>query len=54
MCEEEDICYPEEEEKCDERASFRLATTLVTKYLSSDDVRTLVEMNLVHRLEKLE
>jgi hypothetical protein len=54
MCEEEDICYPEEEEKCDERESFRLATTLVTKYLSSDDVGTLVEMDLVHRLEKLE
>jgi len=54
MCEKEGICYPEEEEKCDDRASFMSVSTLVTKYLSSDDVRVLVEMNLVHRLEKLE
>ena len=54
ICEEEGICYEEEEKECDERASFMLGSELVTKYLSSDDVRTLVEMDLVERLEKLE
>ena len=53
-CEKAGICYPEEEEKCDDRASFMLVTTLLTKYLSRDDVRVLVEMHLVDRLEKLE
>ena len=54
MCEKEGICYPEEEEKCDDRASFMSVSTLVTKYLSSDDVRVLVETHLVKRLENAE
>jgi len=48
------MCDDKELKNCDDQDTFRVATMLITKYLSSDDVRTLVEMNLIHRLEKLE
>jgi hypothetical protein len=53
MCEEKEICDKKERKRCDEYESFWFATKLVTKYLSSDYVRTLVEMHLVKGLEKL-
>ena len=54
LCDEALICDEKELKNCDDQDTFRVATKLIAKYLSSDYVRELVEIHLVDRLEKLE